>query len=71
MENSVKYKIMVLSGKGVVGKSTVSVNLATTLAEEGFKVGLIDIDIHGPNISKMLGISDKKLMTTRGKPFCR
>lgn len=64
MENSIKNKIMVLSGKGGVGKSTVSVNLATTLAEEGFKVGLIDIDIHGPNISKMLGVSDKKLMTT-------
>lgn len=64
MSNNIKHKIMVLSGKGGVGKSTVSVNLATALAEEGFKVGLIDIDIHGPNVAKMLGIGDKKLEAT-------
>ncbi len=64
MNNQIKHKIMVLSGKGGVGKSTVSVNLATALAEEGFKVGLIDIDIHGPNVANMLGIGDKKLEAT-------
>ncbi|MEA1883268.1 MAG: Mrp/NBP35 family ATP-binding protein [Thermotogota bacterium] len=64
MNNNIKNKIMVLSGKGGVGKSTVSVNLATALAEEGFKVGLMDIDVHGPNVAKMLGIGDKKLEAT-------
>lgn len=46
----IKRKILVLSGKGGVGKSTVSINLAAALAMEGFKTGLLDIDIHGPSI---------------------
>lgn len=46
----VKYKIVVLSGKGGVGKSTVAANLAMSLAAKGFKVGLLDADIHGPSI---------------------
>ncbi len=57
----VKNKIFVLSGKGGVGKSTVAVNMAYALALEGFQVGLMDVDIHGPNIAKMLGIEDKTL----------
>jgi Mrp family chromosome partitioning ATPase len=57
----VKHVIMVLSGKGGVGKSTVSVNLAYALSNHGFKVGLLDLDMHGPNIPKMLGIEDHKL----------
>jgi ATP-binding protein involved in chromosome partitioning len=57
----VKHVIMVLSGKGGVGKSTVSVNLAYALAAHGKKVGLLDLDMHGPNIPKMLGIEDHKL----------
>lgn len=52
----VHYKIAVMSGKGGVGKSTVSVNLAWTLAERGLRVGLMDTDIHGPNVPAMLGI---------------
>lgn len=64
---TIKKRILVLSGKGGVGKSTVSVNLAASLAQEGFKTGLIDIDIHGPNISKMLGISEKKLTSSEGE----
>ncbi len=48
--------ILVLSGKGGVGKSTVSLNLAVTLAKKGFKVGLVDVDIHGPSIPVMLNI---------------
>jgi Mrp family chromosome partitioning ATPase len=52
---------MVISGKGGVGKSTVSVNLAYALSNHGFKVGLLDLDMHGPNIPKMLGIEDHKL----------
>lgn len=46
----VKHKIVVLSGKGGVGKSTVAANLALSLAAKGFKVGLLDADIHGPSI---------------------
>jgi len=57
----VKHVIMVLSGKGGVGKSTVSVNLAYALSSHGKKVGLLDLDMHGPNVPKMLGIEDHKL----------
>ncbi|MFA5269473.1 MAG: Mrp/NBP35 family ATP-binding protein [Methanoregula sp.] len=56
----VKHVILVLSGKGGVGKSTVSTNLATALAAHGRQVGLLDLDIHGPNIPKMLGIEDQR-----------
>ena len=51
----IKHKIIVMSGKGGVGKSTTAVNLALALAKQGKKVGLLDIDIHGPSIPKMLG----------------
>lgn len=56
----VKHVILVLSGKGGVGKSTVSVNLAYALSAHGRNVGLLDLDIHGPNIPKMLGIEDQR-----------
>ena len=52
----IKNKIMIMSGKGGVGKSSVSVNLAIALAEKKFKVGLMDVDIHGPDIPRMLGL---------------
>ena len=52
----IHQKVLVLSGKGGVGKSTVAANLAVTLAATGFKVGLLDIDIHGPSIPKLLGL---------------
>ena len=58
----IKHKLMILSGKGGVGKTTVAVNLAATLALQGFKVGLLDADIHGPNVPKMLGVQEVKLM---------
>ncbi len=58
----VKHKICVLSGKGGVGKSTVAVNLATALAEAGKKVGLLDIDIHGPSVPTMLGLGHSPLV---------
>jgi len=53
----VKHKIIVLSGKGGVGKSTVAVNLATSLALEGKQVGLLDIDLHGPTVPQLLGLN--------------
>jgi len=52
----IRHKILVLSGKGGVGKSTVAVNLAVSLAAHGFRTGLLDIDLHGPNVPKMLGL---------------
>jgi ATP-binding protein involved in chromosome partitioning len=54
----IKKKIMVMSGKGGVGKSTVAANLAAALAQRGYNVGLLDGDIHGPTIPKMFGIGD-------------
>ncbi len=53
----IKNKIIVMSGKGGVGKSSVSVNLAISMAEKGFNVGLMDVDIHGPDIPRMLGLT--------------
>lgn len=52
----IKHKIVVLSGKGGVGKSTVAVNLAVSLAAKGMKVGLLDVDVHGPSVPKLLGL---------------
>ncbi|MGE4536406.1 MAG: P-loop NTPase [Desulfovibrio sp.] len=53
----IRYKIFVMSGKGGVGKSSVAVNVACSLADEGARVGLLDVDLHGPNVTRMLGIS--------------
>ena len=58
----VKHKIVVLSGKGGVGKSTVAVNLAISLLKKGYKVGLLDIDIHGPSVPKLLGLEEEKIL---------
>jgi len=52
----IKNKILVMSGKGGVGKSTVSVNLALGLASKGHQVGLMDVDIHGPDVVRMLDL---------------
>lgn len=59
--NKIKHKIMIMSGKGGVGKSTVATNLAFSFAMHGFEVGLLDVDITGPNIPKMLGIENERL----------
>ncbi len=56
----VKYKIMVMSGKGGVGKTTVAANLAFALGMQGLEVGLMDADIHGPDIPKILGIEEQR-----------
>lgn len=58
----IKYKIAVMSGKGGVGKSTVASNIAEAFQKEGFTTGILDADIHGPNIPKMLGVEDQDIM---------
>lgn len=63
----IQHKIVVLSGKGGVGKSTVAVNLATALALSGLRVGLLDVDIHGPSIPTMLGLENETLKGTEGE----
>lgn len=57
--NDITQKILVLSGKGGVGKSTVAVNLAVWLSTNDKKVGLLDIDIHGPSVPRLLGLEGK------------
>ena len=58
----IKYKIAVMSGKGGVGKSTVAANIAEAFQKEGFTTGILDADIHGPIIPKMLGVEDQDIM---------
>lgn len=53
----IKQKFLVMSGKGGVGKTSVTVNLAMALAEKGYKVGIMDVDVHGPDVPRMLGLS--------------
>lgn len=53
----IKKKFLVMSGKGGVGKTSVSVNLAVALANKGAKVGLMDVDLHGPDVPRMLGLT--------------
>ncbi len=60
----VKHKIAVFSGKGGVGKSLVTVNLAAALAARGIKVGVLDADLHGPTVPKMLGLKGERLHAT-------
>ena len=69
LDEDIKHKIMVLSGKGGVGKSTVATGLALSLARRGMKVGLMDIDITGPNVPKMLGLDDAELNVEDGQIF--
>ncbi len=57
----IRHKVVVLSGKGGVGKSTVAVNLATSLAMAGKRVGLLDVDIHGPSVPRLLHLEGTTL----------
>ena len=55
--NKIKNKIIVMSGKGGVGKTSTTVNLGIALARKGFKVGIMDVDLHGPDVPRMLGLT--------------
>jgi len=73
--SKIKEKFLVMSGKGGVGKTSVSVNLSIALASKGYKVGLMDVDIHGPDVPRMLGLKgmlegtpDQKFMPIRYSP---
>jgi len=57
----IRHKIIVMSGKGGVGKTSVAVNLSYAFATSGKKVGLLDTDLHGPNVAKMLGVEKESL----------
>ncbi len=63
----IKNRFMVMSGKGGVGKTSVSVNLALALADKGLKVGIMDVDIHGPDVPRMLGIEKQMLGVNANK----
>ena len=62
----IEHKILILSNKGGVGKSSVAVNLSCSLSEKGYKVGLLDADLHGPSVAKMLGFEGEKLTGSNG-----
>jgi Mrp family chromosome partitioning ATPase/predicted Fe-Mo cluster-binding NifX family protein len=62
----IRHKLLVMSGKGGVGKTSVAVYLALSLAKRGYQVGLLDVDLHGPDVPRMLGISGKFGMDAEG-----
>jgi Mrp family chromosome partitioning ATPase len=65
--SKIKHKIAILSGKGGTGKTTVTVNIAQTLSNKGYKVGVLDADITGPNIPLMFGAEFEQLTTEDNK----
>jgi ATP-binding protein involved in chromosome partitioning len=65
----IKHKIAVISGKGGVGKSTVTVNLATAFAIQGKRVGVLDADIHGPSVPRLLGLEGQQINASPAGAF--
>jgi len=64
---AIDHKFLVMSGKGGVGKSSVSTNLAMALSRKGMKVGLMDVDLHGPDIPRMLGLEGLLEVNEQGR----
>jgi ATP-binding protein involved in chromosome partitioning len=62
----IRHKLLVMSGKGGVGKTSIAVYLALGLAKRGYRVGLLDVDLHGPDVPRMLGISGRFEMDAEG-----
>src|SRR5947208_7923540 len=60
----IKHKLVVMSGKGGVGKSMTTVNLALAFARQGYRVGLLDVDLNGPCVPKMLGMRGQRFAMT-------
>jgi len=65
--NQIKHKYIIMSGKGGVGKTSTSVNLSIALANQGFHVGIMDVDLHGPDIPRMLGLNGMMTVNDRKK----
>ena len=63
----IKYKFIIMSGKGGVGKTSTSVNLSIALANKGYQVGIMDVDLHGPDVPRMLGINGMLELTPTNK----
>ncbi len=59
--NKIRHKVAIISGKGGVGKSTVTVNLAASFAKTGHTVGVLDADIHGPSVPRLLGMTGQQM----------
>lgn len=64
---AIRHKIVVLSGKGGVGKSSVAANLSVALSRKGLQTGLLDIDLHGPSIPTLLGMEGRSLSLNNGR----
>ncbi len=64
--SKIKNKFIVISGKGGVGKTSLAVNLAYGLSMRGYRTGILDVDIHGPNVAKMLGLEGRQLRGSEG-----
>lgn len=67
--SNIKHKIAVISGKGGVGKSTVTANLGAALAKKGYRVGVLDADIHGPSIPRLYGLEGKTVRSNIAGAF--
>jgi Mrp family chromosome partitioning ATPase len=63
----IKNKFIVMSGKGGVGKTSTAVNIAIAMADKGFKVGIMDVDLHGPDVPRMLGLTGMPDVNTNRK----
>ena len=65
--DKIKNKIIVMSGKGGVGKTSTSVNLSIALSKKGYNVGIMDVDLHGPDVPRMLGLEGMPEVNANGK----